>query len=148
MDYEAIRAGLAKTVPLNTYLGLEIVEVAADRGIVRLPDDPRLQNHVASQHAAGLFAAGEAASGAAMVGALVEHLANVTPLAASASISYRKLARGPILATARLSEAAAPIVERLNADGRAEFDAEVEFTDAAAVVVATMTVRWNVKKRA
>ncbi len=49
MDYEPIRAGLAKTVPLNTYLGLEIVEVAADRGVVRLPDDPRLQNHVASQ---------------------------------------------------------------------------------------------------
>lgn len=58
MDYEAIRAGLAKAVPLNTYLGLEIVEVAADRGVVRLPDDPRLQNHVASQHAGGAIRGG------------------------------------------------------------------------------------------
>lgn len=82
-----------------------------------------------------------------MVGALVEHLAHVTPLATNASISYRKLAPGPILATARLSAAEAPIVERRSTDGRAEFDAEVEFTDASEVVVATMTVRWNVRKR-
>lgn len=117
------------------------------RGVVRLPDDARLLNHVGSQHAAGLFAAGEFASGAAMTGALAAHLANATLLAASASIDYKKLAKGPIVATARLSESADAIGARLTADGRAEFAAEIEMTDAQGVTVATMTVQWHVRVR-
>ena len=142
-----IKAGLAKAIPMNTHLGLELVEVGDGRGVVRLPNDPKLLNHVASQHAAGLFAAGEFASGAAMTGALAEHLANATPLAAAATITYKKLAKGPILATARLSEEKAAIIDRLDESGRAEFAAEIEMTDEANVIVATMTVQWNVRKR-
>jgi acyl-coenzyme A thioesterase PaaI-like protein len=148
MDYESIKAGLSKAVPMNAHLGLELVEVGDGRGVVRLPDDPRMRNHVGSQHAAGLFAAAEFASGAAMTGALFAHLAGATPLAASADIQYKKLAKGPILATARLAETGAAIGERLAADGRAEFVAEIELTDEQAQVVATMSVRWHVRKRA
>jgi acyl-coenzyme A thioesterase PaaI-like protein len=147
MDYEPIRAGLAKAVPMNSYLGLELLEVSEGRGVVRLPDDARMLNHVGSQHAAGLFAAGEFASGAAMTGALFAHLATATPLAAGADITYKKLAKGPILATARLGEAPSGIIERLTADGRTNFATEVELTDEAGVVVATMTVQWNLRKR-
>ena len=147
MDYEAIKAGLAKVVPMNTHLGLELLEVGDGRGVVRLPDDARMRNHVGSPHAAGLFAAGEFASGAAMTGALAAHLANATPLAAAASIMYKKLAKGPVTATARLSEAAAAIAERLTADGRAEFAAEIEMTDEQGQTVATMTVQWHVRQR-
>ena len=147
MDYSMIKAGLAKAVPMNTHLALELVEVGDGHGVVRLPDDPKMLNHVGSQHAAGLFAAAEFASGAAMTGALAEHLANATPLAAGANIVYKKLAKGPILATARLSEDKAGIIERLTADGRAEFEAAIDMTDEAGVVVATMTVQWNVRKR-
>ena len=123
MDYGTIKAGLAKVVPMNTHLGLELLEVGDGRGVVRLPDDARMLNHVGSQHAAGLFAAGEFASGAAMTGALAAHLANATPLAATA------------------------IAERLAADGRAEFAPEIEMTDEQGVVVATMTVQWHVRQR-
>jgi acyl-coenzyme A thioesterase PaaI-like protein len=148
MDYEPIRVGLARAVPMNTHLGLELVEVADGRGVVRLPSEPKMLNHVGSQHAAGLFAAGEFASGAAMTGALVDQLASITPLAAAAEISYLKLAKGPITATASLSESGAAIKERLTADGRAEFNANIEMADEAGVVVATMSVKWNVRKRA
>ena len=93
MDYEAIKAGLAKVVPMNTHLGLELLEVGDGRGAVRLPNDARMLNHVGSQHAAGLFAAGEFASGAAMTGALAAHLANATPLAAARASSRQNRPR-------------------------------------------------------
>jgi acyl-coenzyme A thioesterase PaaI-like protein len=56
MDYEPIRAGLAQAIPFNSHLGLEVVEVGPGTGVVRLPDDDRLRNHVGTQHAGGVFA--------------------------------------------------------------------------------------------
>ncbi len=147
MDYEMLRAALGSAVPMVKYLGLEIVEVGPGRGVVRLPDKPELLNHVKSQHAAGLFAAAETASGAAMTGALADKMAGMTPLAKSAEIAYKRLAKGPITATATLSEDTPLIVSRLEADGKAEFEANVEMTDESGQVVATMTVLWHVSKR-
>ena len=147
-DYEMLRNVLGAAVPMVKYLGLEIVEVGPGRGVVRLPDKPELLNHVKSQHAAGLFAAAETASGAAMTGALADKLGGMTPLAKSAEISYKRLGKGPITATGVLSEDAEAIGKRIEADGKAEFEANVEMTDEAGTVVATMTVLWHVSKRA
>ena len=74
MDYEAVRAGMQQAIPYNNHLGLEVVEVADGRGVVRLPESDSLLNHVASQHAGALFSAGEAASGAAFVGGFAEQM--------------------------------------------------------------------------
>ena len=146
MDFEALRSGLAGAIPFNNHLGLELVEVAPARGVVALPDRAELHNHVGSQHAGGLFAAGEFASGAAFIGSFAEQLATVTPLARSAEIDYRKLARGPITATGRLEGDVSELFERLDADGRVEFPVEVEMTDADGQVVAVMTVDWHVRR--
>lgn len=145
MDFEALRAGLAGAIPFNNHLGLVLAEVAAGRGIVKLPDIPTLHNHVGTQHAAGLFAAGEFASGAAFLGSFADHLARVTPLARAAEIDYRKLARGEITATARLDEPVAELVEQLEKDRKVEFSIEVDLTDADGHVVAAMTVDWHVR---
>jgi acyl-coenzyme A thioesterase PaaI-like protein len=146
MDYEALLSGLNGAIPFNKHLGLEYVEVGPGRGVVRLPDDAALHNHVGSQHAGGLFGAGEAASGGAFLGAFAEQMGRVTPLAKSASIAYRKLARGPITATATLSGDTAGLIATLDSEGRVEFPVDVEMTDAAGVVVATMTVEWHVRR--
>ncbi len=146
MDFEALRQGLNGLIPFNRHVGLEYVEVGEGRGVVRLPDGDHLHNHVGSQHAAGLFAAGEAASGGAFAGAFAEHMAGLTPLARSAQIDYRKLARGDITATATLSEPVAGLLEKLDAEGRMEFPVEVEMTDADGQVVASMTVHWHVRR--
>ncbi len=146
MDYEAVRAGLEAAIPFNTHVGLEFVEVAEGRGVVRLPDGEHLQNHVGSQHAGALFAAAEAASGGAFVGAFVERMGEITPLARSAEIEYLKLARGPITATATLPGDRAALLERLDSDGRIEFPVEVSMADAEGAEVATMTVRWHVRR--
>lgn len=145
-DYDAMRDGLQAAIPFNTHVGLEVVEVADGRGVVRLPDGSHLHNHVGSQHAAGLFAAGEAASGAAFMGAFAEHLAGLVPLARSAEIDYRKLAKGVITATATLDADVAALLERLEADGKVQFPVAVEMTDADGQVVAGMRVDWHVRK--
>jgi acyl-coenzyme A thioesterase PaaI-like protein len=146
MDYEAVRAGMEAAIPYNNHLGLRYTEVTEGRGVVSLPEADNLKNHVGSQHAGALFSAGEAASGGAFVGAFAERMAGITPLARDAQINYLKLARGEITATATLSQPAAALLERLDADGKVEFPVEVELTDGEGVKVAEMTVNWHVRK--
>src|SRR4051812_49702827 len=118
MDYEAVAAGLNDAIPFNRFLGLVVEEVAPGRGVVTLPDDERLHNHVGSQHAGALFSAGEAASGGAFLGAFAEHLGSLTPLARSASIDYRKIARGPITAVGSLSGDVDALLASIESEGR------------------------------
>lgn len=146
MDYESVRTGLAEAIPYNGHLGLELVEVAEGRGSVRLPDQEHLKNHVGSQHAGGLFSAGEFASGAAFVGAFVDKLGGITPLAKAADIEYVKIAKGPVTATATLSEDKSALLDRLDSDGRVEFPIQVDMTDEEGNTVARMSVDWHVRK--
>jgi hypothetical protein len=113
---------------------------------VRLPDEDNLHNHVGSQHAGGLFAAGEAASGAAFMGAFADHLGGITPLAKSADIEYKKLAKGPIDAIATLGEDVDGLLGTLESDGKVQFPIGVEMKDSDGQVVAGMTVHWHVRK--
>jgi acyl-coenzyme A thioesterase PaaI-like protein len=146
MDYEAVRAGLQQAIPFNNHIGLEVLEVADGRGVVRLPAEPSLQNHVGSQHAGALFSAGEAASGAAFVGAFAEHMGGLTPLARRATIEYRKLARGPITATGTLSDERSSLLEKLESEGKVEFQVDVELADEDGTAVAQMSVDWHVRR--
>jgi acyl-coenzyme A thioesterase PaaI-like protein len=146
MDFEAMRAGLQQAVPFNQHLGLEIVELSLGRGVVRLPDDGSLRNHVGSQHASALFAVGQAASGAALATAFAEHLEAVEPLAEAAEVSYRQIARGPITATAVLGATPDELLADLDDAGEIRFAIDVSLTDGAANVVAEMTVRWLVRQ--
>jgi acyl-coenzyme A thioesterase PaaI-like protein len=148
MDYEAVRQGMEQAIPYNRYLGLEVSEVGDGRGTVRLPQDERLHNHVGSQHAGALFSAGEAASGGAFLAAFAKRLADVTPLAEGAEIAYRRVARGPVTATARLDAAPEDLLAELDREGRVRFPIAVALTDGEDELVAEMTVRWYVRARA
>jgi acyl-coenzyme A thioesterase PaaI-like protein len=145
VDYSALADALSQGVPLNGHLGLTVDEVGPGHARVTLPDDPRLQNHVASQHAGGMFSAGEAASGGAFLGAFAEQLAGITPLAERAEIAYKKIARGPIEARAKL-EGADALTRQLEADGVVRFPVEVELRDGDEQLVAEMTVHWYVRR--
>jgi acyl-coenzyme A thioesterase PaaI-like protein len=145
MDYEAVRAGLEQAIPFNQHVGLEVVEVAAGKGVVRLPEEDHLANHVGSQHAGALFSAGEAASGGAFVGAFAEHMGRLTPLAKAARIEYLKLAKGPITATGTLEGDVGELIGQLDENGRAEFPIDVTLTDESGTEVARMTVDWHIR---
>ncbi|HEY2633019.1 MAG TPA: DUF4442 domain-containing protein [Solirubrobacteraceae bacterium] len=145
VDYTAVAAGLTQAIPFNVHLGLQTTTVAENHGAVLLPDDERLRNHVGSQHAGALFAAGEAASGAAFVGAFLDIMGNITPLAESAEIAYKKIAKGEITATARFTEDAAALKAKLAEESRIRFPVKVEMTSADGTIVAEMTVNWYVR---
>jgi acyl-coenzyme A thioesterase PaaI-like protein len=143
--FDAIAQGMTQAVPFAGFLGLEVTSVAAGEAVVVLPERPELTNHVGSQHAGALFTAAEAASGAAFVGAFAERMGDVTPLARGAEISYEKIAKGPIEASAKLGVPAAEALATLDAEGKVVFPCEIELTDADGQRVATATVQWHVR---
>jgi uncharacterized protein (TIGR00369 family) len=144
-DFNAIAQGMNEAVPFARHLGLEITIIGEGEAKVRLPDRPELTNHVGSQHAGALFTVAEAASGAAFVAAFAERLVEVTPLASEAEISYERIAKGPIDATARLGVSRAEALQTLDAEGKVVFPCEIELTDSSGERVATATVHWHVR---
>lgn len=146
MDPHAVGSGLSQAIPFYDHVGLEFIEISDGRASVRMAEAPHLSNHLGSQHAGALFAVGEAASGAALVGAFADDLLSIIPVARRAEIGYRRLARGPVVAEAVLSEDPALLRERLAAADRVEFEAEVAIRDGRGRKVTEMTVDWLVRR--
>lgn len=144
-DFEAIAQGMSQAVPFAAHVGVEITRIGPGEAEVTLPERPELTNHVGSQHAGALFTAAEAASGGAFVGAFAERMAEVTPLARAAEISYEKIARGPIEARAKLGVPAEEALATLDAEGKVRFTCEVELFDRDGTRVAVATVQWHVR---
>lgn len=144
-DFDAIAEGMTQAVPFAGHLGLKITSIAPGEAVVLLPERPELTNHVGSQHAGALFTVAETASGGAFVGAFAERLGEVTPLARRAEISYEKIAKGPIEATAKLGVSAEEALATLDAEGKVRFPCEIELVDSAGTRVATASVQWDVR---
>ena len=147
VDFDTLRQGMAQAVPFAAFLELEFVEMEEGRAVVRLPERSELSNHVGSQHAGALFTAAEAASGAAFVGAFAEKLADVTPLARGAEISYEKIAKGPIDATATLGVSKLEALATLEAEGKVVFPCSIVLADAEGEQVASATVEWHLRRK-
>ena len=144
-DFDLIAKGMSQAVPFVGYLGVEVTSITEGEATAILPERSELFNHVGSQHAGALFTVAETASGAAFVGAFAERMADVTPLARSAEISYEKIANGEITATARLAADTAQTLATLDAEGKVEFRCEVELTDKDGQRVASAAVDWHVR---
>ena len=143
--FDAIAQGMTQAVPFAGFLGVEVTSVGPGEAVARLPEHPELTNHIGSQHAGALFTVAETASGAAFVGAFAERMGDVTPLARSAEISYEKIAKGPIEASAKLGVDPAAALATLDAEGKVVFPCEVELNDADGQRVATAVVQWHVR---
>ena len=145
-DFDAIAQGMTQAVPFGGSSGFGDHErLPRARRWSTLPERPELNNHVGSQHAGALFTAAETASGAAFVGAFAERMADVTPLARAAEVSYEKIARGPIEARAKLGVSADEALATLDAEGKVQFPCEIELFDGEGMRVATATVQWHVR---
>jgi uncharacterized protein (TIGR00369 family) len=144
-DFDLIAKGMSQAVPFVGYLGVEVTSINEGEATAILPERSELFNHVGSQHAGALFTVAETASGAAFVGAFAERMADVTPLARSAEISYEKIANGEITATAKLAAHTAETLATLDAEGKVEFRCEVELTDKDGQRVASAAVDWHVR---
>lgn len=143
----SIGAMMAATVPMARTLNLEFVEAAPERAVVRLPDQPDFHNHVGGPHAGAMFTLGESASGAVVLAAFGEQLSRAVPLAVRAEIGYRKLARGPVTATAELGRPAAGVVAELDAGERPEFPVRVALSREDGAVTGELTIVWTLRPK-
>lgn len=139
---------LAATVPMVRTLNLEFLETTPERAVVRLPDQPDFHNHVAGPHAGAMFTLAESASGAIVLAAFGDQLTRAVPLAVSAEIGYRKLAKGAVTATATLGRPAAEVVAELDAGLRPEFPVAIAIQRDDEAVTGEMTVVWTLRPNA
>ncbi|MEU0842424.1 DUF4442 domain-containing protein [Streptomyces sp. NPDC005962] len=136
---------LAATVPMVRTLNLEFVETSAERAVVRLPDQSDFHNHVGGPHAGAMFTLAESASGAVVLAAFGDQLGRAVPLAVRAEIDYKKLAKGPVTATARLGRPVADVVAGLDAGERPEFPVRIEITREDGAVTGEMSITWTLR---
>lgn len=145
-----VGAALAAAVPFVRTLGVRVLAAGADeagefRAVAALDDDDRLHNHVGGPHAGVLFSLGETASGAVVLAAFGAVLDRAVPLAVRAEIDYRRVATGPVSATARLRRSVAEVLAELAAGTRPEFTVEIQITTADGVVTTEMVTTWTLR---
>ncbi|MER5951444.1 DUF4442 domain-containing protein [Streptomyces sp. NPDC001904] len=136
---------LAATVPMARTLNLDFQETSPDKAVVSLPDQADYHNHVGGPHAGAMFTLGESASGAIVLAAFGDQLARAVPLAVSAEIAYKKLAMGPVTATATLGRPAEDVVAELDAGERPEFPVTIEIRREDGAVTGEMKVVWTLR---
>ncbi len=136
---------VAASVPMVRTLNLEFLESTPERAVVRLPDQPAYHNHVGGPHAGAMFTLAETASGAIVMGAFGDQLSRAVPLAVSADIAYKKLAKGVVTATATLGRPREEVIAELDAGGRPEFPVAVSITREDGAVTGEMTVVWTLR---
>ncbi|WP_030020112.1 DUF4442 domain-containing protein [Streptomyces monomycini] len=139
---------MAATVPMARTLNLEFGETSPERAVVRLPDQADYHNHVGGPHAGAMFTLAESASGAIVLAAFGDQLSRAVPLAVRAEIGYKKLAMGPVTATAELGRPIAEIVAQLDAGERPEFPVNVAITREDGAVTGEMTIVWTLRPNA
>jgi acyl-coenzyme A thioesterase PaaI-like protein len=136
---------LAATVPMVRTLNLEYLETTPERAVVRLPDQAAFHNHLGGPHAGAMFTLAESASGAIVLAAFGDQLTRAVPLAVRAEIGYKKLAKGPVTATATLGRPVADVVAELDAGLRPEFPVAIAIQRDDEAVTGEMTVVWTLR---
>ncbi|WP_199547726.1 DUF4442 domain-containing protein [Streptomyces sp. N35] len=136
---------LAATVPMARTLNLEFGETSPERAVVSLPDQGDFHNHVGGPHAGAMFTLGESASGAIVLAAFGDQLSRAVPLAVRADIAYKKLAMGPVKATATLGRPVADVIAELDEGKRPEFPVAIEIQREDGAVTGEMTVVWTLR---
>lgn len=142
--YDMIKAQLSSIVPFQNHVGALLETVGDGLATATLAQRDEVTNHIQSIHAGAMFTLAEAASGAAMAGALAPVILNMRPVAATAGITFTKIAKGTLTATAKTSQPGASLMQTIKDEGKVVFDVVVDITDAQGDTVAEMTINWHV----
>ncbi len=146
MDFEAVEKGMPTLVPMVGTLNLEFQQLDERTAVMRLPDQQPYHNHIGGPHAGAMFTLGESASGALVLGNFADHLGAVTPLAVEANIAYKKIAMGPVTATAVMTRSVAEILAEMEGGTRPEFRVDITIATEDGTVTGEMHVLWTLKR--
>jgi len=147
MVYDRIKQQMMDTLPFVRLLGISIDDIGAGTSKVSMPEDPKLNNHLGTQHAGALFTLAETASGAAMAGGFAELILGLRPVAKESRIAYQKLARGATRAEGRVPGDLAALKAQLAQDGKVTFPVAVDIFDAEGTLAAQVTVDWYLSQK-
>ena len=147
MVYDRIKQQMMDTLPFVRLLGISIDDIGAGTSRVSMPEDPRLNNHLGTQHAGALFTLAETASGAAMAGGFAELISGLRPVAKESRIAYQKLARGATRAEGRVPGDLAALKAQLAQDGKVAFPVAVDIFDSEGTLAAQVTVDWYLSQK-
>ena len=139
-------AALLRLVPMVGSLDVQYVSMEPKRAVLRLPDHEQFRNHIGGPHAGAMFTLAESAAGALLFTNFADRLDKITPLVVAATITFNKIARGEVTATAVMDRAPSDLAAELDAGKRPEWIIEVELATADGVtghMSATMTLRRN-----
>lgn len=142
MVYERIKQQMMGSLPLVSLLGIQIEEIGPGTARVVMPADPKINNHLGSQHAGAVFTLAETASGAAMAGGFAELILDLRPVAKEARIQYLKVLKGSTCASAKVEGDLAALKQSLQRDGKVAFPVQVEIVDSEGTLVAQVQVEW------
>lgn len=79
-----------------------------------------------------------------MAGALAPVILEMRPVAATAAIAFKKIAKGTLTAHAKTSQDGATLMQIIKDDGKVAFDVSVDIQDSEGDTVVEMTVNWYV----
>ena len=147
MVYDRIKQQMMDTLPFVRLLGISIDDIGAGTSRVSMPEDPKLNNHLGTQHAGAWFTLAETASGAAMAGGFAELILGLRPVAKESRIAYQKLARGATRAEGRVPGDLAALKAQLAQDGKVTFPVAVDIFDAEGTLAAQVTVDWYLSQK-
>ncbi|MFJ5265409.1 DUF4442 domain-containing protein [Streptomyces sp. NPDC088387] len=136
---------LAATVPMVRTLNLAYLETTPEKAVLALPDQDEYRNHVGGPHAGAMFTLGESASGAIVLAAFGDQLSRAVPLPVHAEIDFKKIALGPLTATATLGRPIADVVAELDEGKRPEFPVAVSIQREDGTVTTEMSVIWTLR---
>ncbi len=145
MDFNDLVAQMPTAVPMVGTLNIEFLELAPQRVLLRLPDQPAYHNHIGGPHAGAMFTLAETATGAIVLGNFGQHMDRAVPLAVDATIRYLKVAHGDLLAEATLAESPESILATLDAGSRPEFRIEVALRTADGTTTGEASFLWTLK---
>lgn len=145
MDFSDVAAAMPTLVPMVGTLDLQFLELAPHRAVLRLPDKPAYQNHIGGPHAGAMFTLAESATGALVLGNFGNLLAQATPLAMEATIRYRKVAKGDLLAEAVMERDPEVIRAELAEGERPEFRIGVTLRTLDGTITGLADFLWTLR---
>lgn len=131
-------------VPIAQKMGIKVVAMRDRYAKLMMPPEPNL-NHIGIIYAGSLFTLGEFSGGAIFVTAF--DTTKYFPIVKEVSIRYRRPGTTCMYLEVEMSEKqVVQVVERLEQDGKANFELDLELKDEQDEVCALVHGTWQLRK--